>query len=65
VLDTEEEPQACWQVLWAGDLDGDGKLDLLLSSGCIDSTTRLMLSSRAAQGKFLATVAKREFGSVE
>ncbi len=35
---------AGWVVDWAGDLDGDGKLDLLVTGGDTDNITRLMLS---------------------
>src|SRR6185436_15354073 len=45
-------------LLWAGDLDGDGKLDLLLdlTNHYNVSEPTLFLSSRAQQGKLLSKV---------
>lgn len=48
-----------WSLAWAGDLDGDGRLDLVLKadrSGNI-TTWRLFLSSRAGPGELIHEVA--------
>ncbi len=49
---------AGWTLLWAGDLDGDGKLDLYadLSFHYDISERRLFLSSRAKPGQLVAEV---------
>jgi hypothetical protein len=54
-----EHDAASWQLLWAGDLDGDGKLDLLLnlSAHYNVSARRLFLSSAARQGEAVREVA--------
>jgi len=45
------------KLLWAGDLDGDGKIDFLFSdSGDNWGSTRLFLSSAAKSGEFVAEV---------
>lgn len=51
--------EATWKLLWAGDLDGDGKLDLLLnlSTHYNVSTRRLFLSSGAKKGQMVGEVA--------
>jgi hypothetical protein len=48
-----------WELRWAGDLDGDGKLDLYadLSYHYNVSERRLFLSSRAKPGQLVAEVA--------
>lgn len=47
------------RLLWAGDLDGDGKLDLLLQDhGYNRSSIRLFLSSAAHPGRALREVAQ-------
>jgi hypothetical protein len=49
-----------WSLLWAGDADGDGKLDLYVevSSHYNVSETRLFLSSQAKPGQFVKEVAR-------
>jgi hypothetical protein len=51
--------EASWQLLWAGDLDGDGKLDLFLdlSTHYNVSTRRLFLSTAAKKGQAVGEVA--------
>lgn len=48
-----------WRLRWAGDLDGDGKPDLLLDAAnhYNTQTTRLFLSSRAKKGELVHEVA--------
>ncbi len=48
-----------WSLLWAGDLDGDGLLDLVLSADhhYNTSTLRLFLSSHAKKGQLVREVA--------
>jgi hypothetical protein len=54
--------QDAWGLRWAGDLDGDGKVDLLLTAGTHYSVTvtRLFLSSKAKKGELVREVAKYE-----
>lgn len=49
-----------WTVRWIGDLDGDGKLDLLVEADHHYNVTtlRLFLSSQAAKGDLVKEVAK-------
>jgi hypothetical protein len=50
---------ASWRLLWAGDLDGDGKLDLYLSVDGYNFEERwLFLSSQAGPGQLVKGVAK-------
>lgn len=51
--------EAHWRLLWAGDLDGDGKLDLYLDlNGHYNvSARRLFLSSAAKSGALVGEVA--------
>lgn len=51
---------ATWYLLWAGDVDGDGKLDLYLSLSDHYNVSehRLFLSSQAQAGQLLRQVAK-------
>jgi hypothetical protein len=53
-----------WTLLWAGDLDGDGRLDLYmdLSNHYNSSQRRLFLSTRARKGQLVREVA--EFSTV-
>lgn len=48
-----------WLLRWAGDLDGDGQLDLLLTADHHSnlSTLRLFLSSKAKKGQLVREVA--------
>lgn len=50
-----------WDIVWAGDLDGDGKLDLLVRyPDDYSPELKLMLSSRAKPGELMRTVAVRK-----
>lgn len=51
---------ASWYLLWAGDLDRDGKLDLFmsLSPGDHGSSRKLFLSSKASKGRLVKEVAE-------
>ncbi len=53
-------PDAAWHLLWAGDLDRDGKLDLFVSvgQGMYDSPRKLFLSSKAGKGRLVKEVAE-------
>ena len=55
----EAHDEAQWVLLWAGDLDGDGRLDLYmnLSTHYNVSARRLFLSSAAASGALVREVA--------
>lgn len=57
-----DEPEYNWALLWAGDLDGDGRLDLYLDFSDAEDVERhaLFLSSRARQGALLKKVAEFE-----
>ena len=54
------ETEVNWTLLWAGDADADGKLDLYLevSSHYNASQRKLFLSSKAAKGRLLREVAE-------
>jgi hypothetical protein len=54
-----EHDDAGWTLTWAGDIDGDGKLDLYmdLSNHYNVSRRTLLLSTRAAKGKLVREVA--------
>jgi hypothetical protein len=47
---------------WAGDLDGDGRLDLLLEDRNEGTTLRLYLSSSAVPGRQVKQVAETSYG---
>ena len=53
-----DPPAAYWELLWAGDLDGDGKLDLYadLTGHYNLSQRKLFLSSQAKPGQLVAEV---------
>jgi hypothetical protein len=53
-------PPIVWSLLWAGDADGDGKVDLYLSDG---SQTELFLSSQARPGQLIKSVATFSLGA--
>lgn len=55
---TPSEPD--WELLWAGDLDGDGKLDLYVQVGDHYNLAdrRLFLSSHARRGRLLGEAAR-------
>lgn len=56
--------EACgWELMWAGDLDGDSKLDLLLATTDKDSygTLRLFLSAAAEPGQAVQQVATQRW----
>jgi hypothetical protein len=55
-----EPTEAYWSLLWAGDLDDDGKLDLFVSVGWHYnmSERRLFLSSQAGKGQIVKKVAQ-------
>lgn len=51
--------ESLWRLIWAGDLDGDGKLDLYLDFGeMYFYEKRLLLSSQAAKGQLVKDVAR-------
>jgi len=51
-----------WSLIWAGDLDGDRRLDLLISYSDEGSArTELLLSSHAKADPFVRRVAVREW----
>jgi len=53
------DDDACWYLLWAGDVDGDGKLDLYLSLDGYNFEQRvLFLSSQAKAGNLVSKVAE-------
>lgn len=54
-----EHGDASWSLLWAGDLDGDGELDLYLDLNTHYNTSqrRLFLSTRAARRSLVKEVA--------
>jgi hypothetical protein len=55
----DKSESAGWYLLWAGDLDGDGKLDLYLSLDGYNFEERwLFLSSQAGPGQLVKGVAK-------
>lgn len=51
-----------FSILWAGDLDGDGKLDLYVNAAPHDNveSKRLLLSSPAGKGQLVREVARFE-----
>lgn len=51
---------AAWHVLWAGDLDRDGRLDLFVnvSPGDYGGSRKLFLSSKAQKGRLVKEVAE-------
>src|SRR5687768_10169423 len=60
ILFSAGEPNdAGWSLLWAGDLDGDGKLDLYLHLNTHYNTSqrRLFLSTQATRGRLVKEVA--------
>jgi hypothetical protein len=59
-----EHADASWTLLWAGDLDGDGRLDLYMDLNTHYNSTqrRLFLSTRASRGELVKEVA--EFSTV-
>ena len=52
--------EAYWELLWAGDLDGDNKLDLYVQVGYHynSSQRKLFLSSQARKGKLVREIAE-------
>lgn len=63
LIDRIDSTEKDWHVVWAGDLDGDGKLDLLVSAedGEGRSHLNLMLSTYAKGGEMVHTVASRAY----
>jgi len=55
----ENANEPAWEILWAGDLDGDGKLDLYLQLGADSSVSEriLFVSTMAAAGQLVAEFA--------
>jgi hypothetical protein len=49
-----EANEPAWEILWAGDLDGDGKLDLYLQLG---DERILFVSTKAASGQVVGKFA--------
>jgi hypothetical protein len=64
IFSVKEMNDGGWSLLWAGDLDGDGRLDLYmdLSNHYNASERRLFLSSQASGSNLVEEVA--EFGTV-
>lgn len=64
IFSVEACDDCAWQMIWAGDLDADGKLDfyLQLNSHYNSRVMRLFLSSEAENGNLVKEVA--EFGIV-
>ncbi len=60
-----EEGERDPEIVWAGDLDGDGKLDLLINVPCHESATdvRLFLSTAAKGDALVGQVASQYTGS--
>jgi hypothetical protein len=54
-----------WTLLWAGDVDGDGKLDLYVRFGMkgLSANRELFLSSQAKPGKLVKSVVTFESGA--
>jgi beta-lactamase regulating signal transducer with metallopeptidase domain len=46
-----------WELLWAGDLDGDGRIDLIVQNGSQTPSLRLFVSSGVKNGGLLRWVA--------
>jgi hypothetical protein len=57
---TGQEVESYWELLWAGDMDGDNKLDLYVQVGWHYNSThrKLFLSSYARKGKLVREVAE-------
>jgi hypothetical protein len=55
----ESANEPAWEILWAGDLDGDGKLDLYLQLGGDSSVSEriLFVSTQAASGQLVGEFA--------
>ncbi|HZH91088.1 MAG TPA: hypothetical protein VEX70_10790 [Pyrinomonadaceae bacterium] len=60
IFSVEVPDDGAWSLLWAGDLDGDGKLDLYmdLHNKYNSSERRLFLSSPASRGNLVKEVAE-------
>ena len=55
----ESANEPAWEILWAGDLDGDGKLDLYVQVGPDSSVSEriLFVSTKAASGQLVGEFA--------
>ncbi|HXN45887.1 MAG TPA: hypothetical protein VN893_04555 [Bryobacteraceae bacterium] len=55
----ENASEPAWEILWAGDLDGDGKLDLYLQLGADSGVSEriLFVSTMAASGQLVGEFA--------
>ena len=55
----ENANEPVWEILWAGDLDGDGKLDLCVQLGADSSVSErvLFVSTKAASGQLVGEFA--------
>jgi hypothetical protein len=55
----ENASEPAWEILWAGDLDGDGKLDLYLQLGTDASSSDriLFVSTKASSGQLVGQFA--------
>ena len=55
----ESANEPAWEILWAGDLDGDGKLDLYVQLGADASVSEriLFVSTKAASGQLVGEFA--------
>jgi hypothetical protein len=59
IFSVAEHDDGSWTLLWAGDLDGDGRLDLYLDLNDHYNTSqrRLFLSTQASRGQLVKEVA--------
>jgi len=59
MTDLDDEGMPAWELYWAGDIDHDGKLDLLYDVNTFNAvTSELALSSAARKGELMRVVAR-------